>query len=58
MVYRRPPEGERLISIQLPFDLIDFLDRAAKARTLSRAAMVRQIIIDARERSEATSHAA
>jgi hypothetical protein len=52
MVYRRPPEGERLISLQLPCELIDYLDKQAKSRTLSRAAMVRQLILAARDRSE------
>jgi len=46
MAYRRPPEGHRVITLQLPADLIAHLDRKAAARTISRAAVIRQLIMD------------
>tara|TARA_R110000868_G_scaffold11445_1_gene56100 strand:- start:1316 stop:1477 length:162 start_codon:yes stop_codon:yes gene_type:complete len=45
MAYRRPPEGHRIITLQLPTELITHVDQQAAQRTISRAAMIRQLII-------------
>lgn len=53
MAYRRPPEGYRIITVQLPAELIAHLDRRATDRTISRAAMIRQLILADRQTSAA-----
>jgi len=45
MAKRKPPEGHRVITIQLPVDLLAYLDRRAAERTISRAAMIRTLIL-------------
>ena len=45
---RIPPSDERLIAFRLPIELLRHLDRRAAEQTLSRAAMLRQLIIDDR----------
>lgn len=45
---RTPPADERLIAFRLPIELLRHLDRRAAEQTLSRAAMLRQLIIDDR----------
>jgi hypothetical protein len=47
--HRRPPEGARIVTIQLPDELLHHLDQRAAERTISRAAMIRQLILDDRE---------
>jgi len=49
MAYRRPPEGHRVITLQLSAELIAHLDRQAVQRTISRAAVIRQLILDDRQ---------
>ncbi len=53
MAYRRPPEGSRLITVQLPVELIAHLDQRAAERTISRAAMVRTLILEDRQATAA-----
>jgi hypothetical protein len=53
MAYRRPPEGHRIITLQLPAELIAHLDRRATDCTISRAAMVRQLILADRQATAA-----
>ena len=53
MAYRRPPDGHRIITLQLPAELIAHLDRRATDATISRAAMVRQLILADRQATAA-----
>lgn len=53
MAYRRPPEGTRMITVQLSTELIAHLDQRAAERTISRAAMVRQLVIADRKAAAA-----
>jgi metal-responsive CopG/Arc/MetJ family transcriptional regulator len=55
MAYRRPPEGHRVITVQLPAELIAHLDRRASERTISRAAMIRQLILADRQATAAAA---
>jgi metal-responsive CopG/Arc/MetJ family transcriptional regulator len=48
MPARRPPKGYQRISLQLPAELIKYLDQQAKRQTITRPAVVRQLIMAAR----------
>jgi predicted transcriptional regulator len=55
VTYRKPPAGYRLISVQLSSELVDYLDQQAAARTISRAALIRQLILADRQQATATA---